>query len=56
MIGQYGINNPFFMYQGTTGLSLPTEGDKPVKLTSTLNLTDIVTSPAECGTVLCGKK
>ena len=53
MRGQYGKRNPFFMYQGTYGYVLPTDGDKKEKLVTKSIVLDIRTSPAQCGTIVC---
>ena len=56
MRGQYGKRNPFFMYQGTYGYVLPTDGDKKEKLVTKSIVLDIRTSPAQCGTIVCAEE
>ena len=56
MRGQYGQRNPFFMYQGTYGYVLPTDGDKKEKLVTKSIVLDIRTSPAQCGTIVCAEE
>ena len=56
MRGQYGKRNPFFMYQGTYGYVLPTNGDKKEKLVTKSIVLDIRTSPAQCGTIVCAEE
>ena len=56
MRGQYGKRNPFFIYQGTYGYVLPTDGDKKEKLVTKSIVLDIRTSPAQCGTIVCAEE
>lgn len=54
MIGQYGIQNPYFMYQGTCGLSLPTnEEGQAIKLAESAVILDVCETPDQSGTRFC---
>jgi len=55
--GQYGIRNPLFMYQGTYGLSLPTDEEgKSIKLTEKAIVLDIAETPEQCGDRYCSEE
>lgn len=55
--GQYGIRNPLFMYQGTYGMSLPTDEDgKSIKIAENAIVLDIADSPEQCGDRYCSEE